>query len=161
MHIIQRSSHNDRNDPKTLGIIDFFKCFYQGFAEDSIIWFAYHDENTSYENPFKFQLDSWKTDEDATKSMKEMISPRILPTNFTSGNKIPSYKFYNPSVATRQLGFGQVPSFPFFAGKVQFRGTIGNALSYDRLKDLEPSVDMALLADWKVASFATTPFTQW
>ena len=36
------------NDPKTLGIIDFFKCFYQGFAEDSIIWFAYHDENISY-----------------------------------------------------------------------------------------------------------------
>jgi len=25
------------NDPKTLGITDFFKCFYQGFAEDSTI----------------------------------------------------------------------------------------------------------------------------
>jgi len=93
--------------------------------------------------------------------MKEMISPRILPTNFTSGKEIPSYKFYNPSVAARQLGFGQVPPLPFFAGKVQFRGTIGNALSYNRLKDLEPSVDMALLADWQIASFVTTPFTQW
>ena len=46
------------NDPKTLGIIDFFKCFYQGFAEDSIIWFAYQDEKVIYENPFKFQFDS-------------------------------------------------------------------------------------------------------
>ena len=54
-----------------------------------------------------------------------------------------------------------MPSFPFFAGKVQFRGTIGNALSYDRLKDLEPNVDMALLTDWQIASFVTTPFTQW
>ena len=25
------------NDPKTLGITDFFKCFYQAFAEDSTI----------------------------------------------------------------------------------------------------------------------------
>jgi len=149
------------NDPKTLSITDFFKCFYQGFAEDSSIWFAYHDESTSYENPFKFQLDSWKTDEDATKSMKEMISPRILPTNFTSGKEISSYEFYNPSIVARQLGFGQVPPFPIFAGKVQFRGTIGNALSYDRLKDLEPNVDMALLTDWQIASFVTTPFTQW
>ena len=46
------------NDPKTLGITDFFKCFYNGFPETSTIWFAYHDENTSYENPFKFQFDS-------------------------------------------------------------------------------------------------------
>ena len=90
-----------------------------------------------------------------------MISPRILPTNFTSGKEISSYEFYNPSIVARQLGFGQVPPFPIFAGKVQFRGTIGNALSYDRLKDLEPSVDMALLADWQITSFVTTPFTQW
>jgi len=33
--------------------------------------------------------------------MKEMISPRILPTNFTSGKETPSYEFYNPSVAAR------------------------------------------------------------
>ena len=135
------------NDPKTLGITDFFKCFFQGFAKDSTIWFAYHNKNTNYENPFKFKLDSWKTDEDASKSMKEMISPRILPTNFTSGKEIPSYEFNNSSVAARQLGFGQVPPLSFFAGEVQFRGTIGKALSYDRLKDLEPNVDMALLAD--------------
>ena len=90
-----------------------------------------------------------------------MISPRILPTNFTFGKEIPSYEFNNSSVAARQLGFGQVPPLSFFAGEVQFRGTIGKALSYDRLKDLEPNVDMALLADWQVASFLTTSFTQW
>ena len=32
------------NDPKTLGITDFFKSFYNGFPETSTIWFAYHDE---------------------------------------------------------------------------------------------------------------------
>jgi len=136
------------NDTKTLGITDFFKCFYRGFAEDSTIWLVYHDENTSYENPFKFQLDSLKTDEEATKIMKEIISPRILPINFTAGKDTSSYEFYNPSMAARQLGFGQVPPFLFFASKVQFRGTLNNALSYDRLKNLEPDVNMILLADW-------------
>ena len=93
--------------------------------------------------------------------MKEIISPRILPTNFTAGKDVPSYEFCNPSVAARQLGFGQVPHFPFFAGKVQFRGAPNGALSYDQLKDLEPDIDMALLANWQIIPFVTTPFIQW
>ena len=136
------------NDPKTLGITNFFKTFYNGFPETSTIWFAYQDEKVIYENPFKFQLDSWKTDEEATKIIKEIISSRILPANFIFGKEIPSYEFYNPSVAARQLGFGQVPPSPFFVGKVQFRGALDGALSYGRLNDLKPDVDMALLADW-------------
>ena len=32
------------NGPKTLGITDFFRCFYNGFADESIIWFAYRDD---------------------------------------------------------------------------------------------------------------------
>ena len=80
--------------------------------------------------------------------MKEIISPRILLINFTAGKDVPSYEFYNLSVAARQLGFTQVPPSPFFVGKVQFRGALNDALSYDRLKDLEADVDMALLAYW-------------
>jgi len=90
-----------------------------------------------------------------------MISPRILPINFTAGKDAPSYEFHNPSVAARQLGFAQVPPLPFFAGKVQFRGALNCALSYNRLKNLEPDVDMTILADWQVVPFTTTPFTQW
>src|SRR6185437_5877332 len=95
------------------------------------------------------------------KLMKEVISPRILPINFTAGKDVPSYEFYNPSVVARQLGFGQVPPSPFFVGKVQFRGALNVALSYSRLKDMEPSADMALLADWQITPFVTTPFIQW
>ena len=64
-------------------------------------------------------------------------------------------------MAARQLGFGQVPPLPFFVGKVQFRGALNNALSYNRLKDLELDVDMALLADWQITPFVTTSFIQW
>ena len=51
------------NDPKTLGITDFFISFYNGFPETSTIWFACRDEKVMYENLFKFQFNSWKTDE--------------------------------------------------------------------------------------------------
>jgi len=85
--------------------------------------------------------------------MKEIISPRILPVNFTSGKDIPSFEFYNPSVVARKLGFGQVPPLPFFVGKIQFRGALNNALSYDQLKNLEPEVDMTVLTDWQVIPF--------
>ena len=54
-----------------------------------------------------------------------------------------------------------MPPLSFFAGKVQFKGSLNNALSYDRLKNLEPDVDMSLLADWQIVPFTTTPFTQW
>ena len=129
------------NDPKVLAITDFFKCFYNDFPETSTIWFAYQDEKVIYKNPFKFQLDSWKTDEEAAKIMKEIISPKILPINFTAGKDVPSYEFYNPSVVARQIGFGQVLPSLFFVGKVQFRGTLNSALCYSQLKDLEPAVD--------------------
>jgi len=46
------------NDPKILGITDFFKWFYNWFLETSTVWFAYQDEKVIYENPFKLQLDS-------------------------------------------------------------------------------------------------------
>ena len=105
------------NDPKILGITDFFKCFYKGFPETSTVWFAYQDEKVIYKNAFKLQFDSWKTDEEATKIKKEIISPRILPINFTAGKDVPSYEFYNPSVAARQLGFGQVPPSLFLSAK--------------------------------------------
>ena len=126
------------NDSNIFGKTDFFKCFYNGFTEDSTIWFAYHDDNKKYENPFKFHLDSWKDDEEATSIMKEIISPKILPANFTSGKSPIGYEFYYPSVVAMQLGFIRIPPLLYFADKVQARNTIGNALAYNRLKGLEP-----------------------
>ena len=102
------------NDPNVLGTTDFFKCFYNGFSEESIIWFAYRDNDDSYENPFKFQLCSWKDDEYATNSMKEIISPRILLANFTSGPDALAYnrlKNLEPDVDTTQLADWQIMPF--------------------------------------------------
>ena len=67
------------------GVTDFFRCFYNGFADESIIWFAYHDDNHDFENLVKLQLDNWKGDDYATNSLREAIAPRILPASFTLG----------------------------------------------------------------------------
>jgi len=149
------------NNSNVFGKTDFLRCFYNGFTKDSTIWLACHDDNKEYENSFKFHLDSWKDDEEATNIMREIISPRILPANFTSGKSAIGYKFYYPSVVARQLGFVQVPPFPYFADKVQARNLIGNALAYNWLKNLEPDTDMTQLADCQVAPFTTIPFVQW
>jgi len=130
------------NDSYVFDKTDFFKCFYNGFTEGSTIRFAYHDDNREYENPFKLNLDSWRNDEEATNIMREAISPRILPANFTSGKSAIGYEFCYPSVVARQLGFIQVPPLFYFADKVQARNPIGTALTYNRLKSLDPIVDM-------------------
>ena len=149
------------NDPNVFGKTDFFKCSYNGFIENSTIWFAYRDDSKEYENPFKFNLDSWRDDEENTNIMREVISPRILPANFTSGKSAIGYEFCYPSVLARQLVFVQIPPLPYFVDKVQARNPIGNALTYNRLKNLEPVIDMTQLADWQVAPLTTIPFTQW
>ena len=149
------------NDSNVFGKTDFFKCFYNGFTENSTIWFAYHDDNKEYENPFKFSLDSWRDDEGATNIMREAISPRILPAHFTSGKSAIGYEFCYPSVVARQLGFVQVPPLLYFANKVQARNPTDTALTYNRLKSLEPVIDMAQLTDWQIAPLTTIPFVQW
>ena len=121
-------------DSNVFGKTNFFKCFYNGFTENSTIWFACHDDNKKYENPYKFNLDSWRDDEGATSIMREAISIRILPANFTFGKSAISYEFCYPSVVAKQLGFIQVPPLPYFANKVQARNSIGNALTCNRLK---------------------------
>ena len=149
------------NDSNVFAKTDFFKCFYNGFTEDSTIWFAYHDDNWEYENPFKFNLDSWKNDEEATNIMREAISPRILPANFTSRKSAIGYEFCCPSVVVRQLGFVQVPPLLYFANKVQAGNPIGNALTYNQLKSLEPVIDITQLDDWQISPLTTIPFVQW
>ena len=93
--------------------------------------------------------------------MREIISPGILPVNFTSGKSAIGYEFCYPSMVAKQLGFVQVPPLLYFADMVQVRNPIGTALTYNRLKNLEPIIDMTQLADWQVAPLTAIPFVQW
>ena len=79
----------------------------------------------------------------------------------TPGKSAMSYEFCYSSVVARQVGFVQMPPLPFFADKVQARNPIGNALTYNRLKSLEPVIDMTQLADCQITPLTTIPFAQW
>jgi hypothetical protein len=97
-------------------VATFFRCFYNGFTQEKTIWYAYHDENNAFKLPIKFTFESINTDAKSMESFGEATIPRILPVNFFTGrSQKPSYEFYYPSVAARQLGFGQVPVHLFFA----------------------------------------------
>ena len=109
----------------------------------------------------KLQLDNWKDDEYATKSLKEAVAPRILPANFTLGRGQPSYEFYYPSATARQLGFGQLPIHLFFADKARARDTVKSALNYSRLKDREPDLSTIDLNNWQIVPFTSIPFKHW
>jgi hypothetical protein len=90
--------------------------FLQWFYLVKIVWYAYHDENNAFELPIKFSFDSVNTKAESMESFGEAITPGILPVNFFTGRSHqPSYEFYYPLVAARQLSFGQVPVHLFFA----------------------------------------------
>jgi hypothetical protein len=58
--------------------------------------------------------------------MMAIITPRAIPVNtFGSGkNTNITYEFYNPSVVSRQLAFGQLPIKLCFADVIKPRETI-------------------------------------
>jgi hypothetical protein len=143
-------------------VATFFRCFYNGFTQEKTVWYAYYCENNTFELPVKFGLESVDTHADSMTNFGEAITPGILPVDFFIGRSHqPSYEFYYPSVAARQLGFGQLPVRLFFTDLVKPRETISNLLEYDRLKNLVLDAETIDLEGWIISSFTTKPFRQW
>jgi hypothetical protein len=88
-------------------IAEHFRSFYLGFTLESIIWFAYRDDDTNFETIFSF-ADLHEDDENMMVFV-EMIKTRLLPSCVFGKDPSSTYEFYNPLVSARQLGFGQLP----------------------------------------------------
>jgi hypothetical protein len=96
--------------------------FYNGLTKKATIWFAYLDDENLFEVPFNFNFNTATTDEASKKTLIASITPRILPAGFFGGKVHPtSYELYYPSIAARQLAFGQVPIKLSFADVVKPR----------------------------------------
>jgi hypothetical protein len=92
-------------------------------------------------------------------NLGEAITPGILPVNFSIGRSHQLYsEFYHPSIAARQLGFGQLAVRPFFTNPVKPRKVVNSGLEYDRLKNLMPDAEIIDLEGWTISSFTTKPF---
>jgi hypothetical protein len=88
--------------------LGWFKVFYRGL--DNPILFPYAASD-SFENPITFRLDSFADDDSTRHLYSIMIRPCFLPIVMSTSNRIikPGYESYQPVVAARQLGLGQVP----------------------------------------------------
>ena len=125
----------------------WFEIFYIGPNDQDQMWFAYDEANFAdnplstdsiFENPSDISMKSVLGSTDSAKNFYACIHPRLLPSGIASGKKSkpPSYEFYHPSVAARQLGLGQVPIKLHFADKLRPRQPIDTALAYDRLLNI-------------------------
>jgi hypothetical protein len=88
--------------------LGWFKVFYRGL--DNPIFFPYTASN-SFENPTTFRLDSFANDDNTQQLYSIMICPCFLPVGMSTSNRIIKlgYESYQPVIAARQLGLGQVP----------------------------------------------------
>jgi hypothetical protein len=86
----------------------WFRIFYRGL--DNPIFLLY-TESEIFENPATFRLADFADDVDTRRLYSIMICPCLLPIGMSTSNRIikPGYEFYQPVVATRQFGLGQVP----------------------------------------------------
>jgi hypothetical protein len=112
----------------------FFKLLYKGFSGEILEWFIYSDI-PEFELPYSFRFESKYTDAGPLKILNCLIKPCLLSIEVRHGReKLPiSYEFYNPSIAARQLGFGQLPPKLFFADKLKPREAISSGIEFSRI----------------------------
>jgi hypothetical protein len=140
----------------------FFQSFYNGLSRDHRAWVPYIDEENRFPLLFNFADDTLNQDNEL---MMAIITPRAIPVNtFGSGkNTNITYEFYNPSVVSRQLAFGQLPIKLCFADVIKPRETITNGTDWSRVVRLSPDVDATdvNLSIWTPTSFITESYKQW
>jgi hypothetical protein len=87
---------------------DGLEFFYKGL--DNPIFLPYA-ESKIFENPALFRLADFANDIETRRLYSIMIRPCLLPVGMSTSNRIikPGYEFYQPVVAARQFGLGQVP----------------------------------------------------
>jgi hypothetical protein len=86
----------------------WFRIFYRGL--NNPIFLPYTDSEI-FENPVTFRLTDFAHDDGTRHLYSIMIRPSLLPASMSTSNRIikPGYEFYQPVVAARQFGLGQVP----------------------------------------------------
>jgi hypothetical protein len=86
----------------------WFRIFYRGLNNPI---FLPYTESEIFENPATFRLADFADDVDTRCLYSVMIHPCLLPVGISTSNRIIKlgYKFYQPVVAARPFGLGQVP----------------------------------------------------
>jgi hypothetical protein len=109
----------------------WFSILFQGL--DNPIFFPYK-ESENFENPVSFRLDSFADDTSTRQLYSTMIRPCFLPVGMSTSNRIikPGYEPYQPVVAARQFGLGQVSPHFFLHHLTESRADLPDLLTGQR-----------------------------
>lgn len=112
----------------------FFKLFYKGFPEEILTWFPYANI-PEFELPSSFRFEFGCSDPESSKIFNRIIKSGLLPIGVRHSREKPpvSYEFYNPSIANRQIGCGQLPPKLFFADKLKPRESVDTGIEFNRI----------------------------
>ena len=105
-----------------------------------------------------FKFDTATSDDGDKALFEEIIKPGIIPANFFGKNQSATYEFYNSSVASRQLGFGQLTIGLYFVDVIKPREIIPKAIYYDWMKNLTPNSATVDLDSWRLMPFTSPLF---
>ena len=148
--------------------VAWFRVFFRGQSNPFLLPYP---ESSSFENPISFRLEDFSNDESTWVLFSIMIRPCFLPVGMNTSNRIikPGYESYQPVVAARQFGLGQVPPRFFIHHLTQSRADLPDALLsgkcyrlFDELTiPIPPSLSLTFSSDgfdswwsmWKVAIF--------
>jgi hypothetical protein len=72
-----------------------------------------------------------------------------------------SYEFYNPFIAARQLGFGQLPLGLFFGDKLKPREAINHSSKFLRIRRFKDALPQINVEAWKCGPFSSNLFDTW
>jgi hypothetical protein len=139
--------------------LGWFKVFYQGL--DNPIFFPYAASD-SFENPINFRLDSFADDDSTRHLYCIMIRPYFLPVGMSTFNRIIKlgYESYQPVVAARQLGLGQVPPHFFLHHLTESRADLPNHVTSQKCYSLFDDLHIPIPIDLSF-TFSTNGFGTW
>jgi hypothetical protein len=136
----------------------WFKVFYRGL--DNPLFFPYA-ASENFENLITFRLDNFADDDSTQHLYSIMIRPFFLPVGMSTSNKIikPGYESYQPVVAARQFGLGQVPPHFFLHHLTESRADLPDLVTsqkcYNMFDDLHIPIPIDLSFIFSVNDFRT------
>jgi hypothetical protein len=137
----------------------WFKVFYRGL--DNPLFFPY-TTSENFENPITFKLDNFADDDSTPHLYSIMIHPFFfLPVGMSTSNRIikPGYESYQPVVAARQFGLGQVPPHFFHHYLTESRAGLPDLVTsqkcYNLFDDLHIPIPVNLSFTFSINGFGT------
>jgi hypothetical protein len=143
----------------TMDLGHLFKTFYKGF--DNFSWLPYR-ENENLTLPCKFSYESGCDDKVSTELFNAFIKPCVLPAEFHHGRSLnPTYEFYNPNMAARQLGCGQLPPKLFFSEMIRPREELKDSIQQIRIFELTKNLPRYEPSPFSIIDIAHPTFSAW